>query len=235
MRLRANRVPRHKPYLASACRAYSEHDGAKRQFAPSRGDRTTWYPRIRAIGTATLQRPQPFRPIRSLVPLGSGTPREPWPLSATDAERTRQVTFHLVEFQFRSLWARNDHHIHWRLDGACVLPEEFPHQALHAIAHHSSANFATRGHTQPRRPSVLAAQDQHDKRASDTPLTLRLYPKKIFAASQAQRFGKRACLYPRCWLGCLGGMVTVRRFRPFARRRLRTARPPGVAIRARKP
>jgi hypothetical protein len=35
--------------------------------------------------------------------------------------------------------------------------------------------------------------------------------------------------------GCLGGSVTVSRFRPLARRRLSTWRPPGVLILARKP
>jgi len=35
--------------------------------------------------------------------------------------------------------------------------------------------------------------------------------------------------------GCFGGIVTDSLFRPFALRRLRTLRPPGVAIRARKP
>jgi hypothetical protein len=32
-----------------------------------------------------------------------------------------------------------------------------------------------------------------------------------------------------------GGTLTVNRFRPLARRRLSTFRPPGVSIRARKP
>jgi hypothetical protein len=35
--------------------------------------------------------------------------------------------------------------------------------------------------------------------------------------------------------GCLGGIEIASRVRPFARRRLSTLRPPGVAIRARKP
>jgi hypothetical protein len=35
--------------------------------------------------------------------------------------------------------------------------------------------------------------------------------------------------------GCLRGIVGVRRLRPLARRRFRTARPPGEAIRARNP
>jgi hypothetical protein len=35
--------------------------------------------------------------------------------------------------------------------------------------------------------------------------------------------------------GCLGGTETVRRLRPLARRRLITARPPGVAMRSRNP
>jgi hypothetical protein len=35
--------------------------------------------------------------------------------------------------------------------------------------------------------------------------------------------------------GCFGGMETVSRFLPLARRRLSTIRPPGVAIRARNP
>jgi hypothetical protein len=35
--------------------------------------------------------------------------------------------------------------------------------------------------------------------------------------------------------GCFGGIVIARRARPLARRRLSTLRPPGVAIRARKP
>src|SRR6185295_3534089 len=35
--------------------------------------------------------------------------------------------------------------------------------------------------------------------------------------------------------GCLGGIDAVSRLRPFARRRLSTLRPPGVAMRARNP
>ena len=35
--------------------------------------------------------------------------------------------------------------------------------------------------------------------------------------------------------GCFGGIDAVRRFRPFARRRFSTFRPPGVAMRARNP
>ncbi len=35
--------------------------------------------------------------------------------------------------------------------------------------------------------------------------------------------------------GCFGGMLTVNRLRPLARRRFSTCRPPGLAMRVRKP
>ncbi len=57
---------------------------------------------------------------------------------------------------------------------------------------------------------------------------------KIAASAKPMAFAE-ACVRRRDYPGCFGGIVTVRRWRPLARRRLSTLRPPGVAILARKP
>jgi hypothetical protein len=60
------------------------------------------------------------------------------------------------------------------------------------------------------------------------------YAKKIAAVAQAM-LGPEAGVICQVYPGCLGGIETVRRWRPLVRRRLSTRRPPGDAIRARNP
>ncbi len=186
------------------------------------------------MAKAVAQRDQCKLCARSLPRLAFSASRKRSPPSTAKAQGARQLTFHLFEFQLCSLRTGNDHYIRWGLDTFHVPPKKFPYQALHPVANNGSADLTTGSYTEPRRP-FLPPQDQHDKCPPHPPLAVCLDTKKVLASPQAQRFREPLCLYPRCWLGCLGGMVTVSRLRPLARRRLSTARPPGLAIRARKP
>jgi hypothetical protein len=65
------------------------------------------------------------------------------------------------------------------------------------------------------------------------PATLALESQELSPLAQPARGREALPAAPQ--RGCFGGIETVRRFRPFARRRLITARPPGVAMRSRNP
>jgi hypothetical protein len=67
------------------------------------------------------------------------------------------------------------------------------------------------------------------------PESVTLRGDKFGAAMKPVRRRESATSASRGYPGCFGGIDMASRARPFARLRLSTLRPPGVAIRARKP
>lgn len=109
---------------------------------------------------------------------------------------------------------------------------DFTDPSLQTVPNDGSTHLAAHGdpETGPARAS-LHEQDETVRSAFVTRTTER---QELPPAAYARRLWKALALMGG-HLGCFGGIETVSRFRPLARLRLKTLRPPGVAIRARKP
>src|SRR5262245_47122492 len=117
-----------------------------------------------------------------------------------------------------------------------IAAEELPHQATDAVARRCVTDFAAGGDTEARR-WMLSLAGYHDEVGNGVTPPLALQRQKLMPL--AQTVPRRKALRPvparQPQFGCFGGIETVSRLRPFARRRFRTSCPPGVLIRARKP
>lgn len=128
----------------------------------------------------------------------------------------------------------DDHDVDRWLDIGTTEAEYLAYHTLYSIPHNSVPNSLARGDAEPGYTSGGGILDHHQVlRMATAPQSLQAeeFPASSDAGCLGEVAGPRHCLYP----GCFGGIETVRRRRPLARRRLSTWRPPGVAIRARKP
>lgn len=129
----------------------------------------------------------------------------------------------------------DDQNVARRRELDAVAAEELPYQAANAIARRRATDLAAGGDAESRR-RVLSLAGDHDEVGDGLAPPLVLQGQKLVALAQAvlprKALRSVAC---RAQCGCLGGIETVNRLRPFARLRLRTCCPPGVLIRARKP
>jgi hypothetical protein len=123
-----------------------------------------------------------------------------------------------------------------------MCAEGLANPALHEVAHDGGAHAPAHGQPEPRRLPPLRTRsplgrDQEHEAARPTALTLARHARVVPPAPQAIRAPQTALPRPhfRHAVAYLEAMVTTRRFRPFARRRFRTARPFFVAMRARNP
>lgn len=96
------------------------------------------------------------------------------------------------------------------------------------------ADFARDGHTETRCRIAGHGRVNH-KMLSLPSQSSSLCTQKFGPAMEPVGRSELVLAKPGCYPGCFGGIEIASRMRPFARRRRRTLRPPGVAIRARKP
>jgi hypothetical protein len=134
----------------------------------------------------------------------------------------------------RRAWARDHKDVLCRNERMLMVSEEFTDQSFDPISHHGTAHFPAGGNANAR-AAAPPRFGNDDKVFSCSATTDLLKPNVLDAFASAPSSWQPLVKWPRTQRGCFGGMLTVSRFRPLARRRFSTCRPPGVAIRARKP
>ena len=133
--------------------------------------------------------------------------------------------------------ARDHHHRRSRRQlRPQLFPETFAHATLHPVAHDRDSDSARHRHAQPRalRLILKIPRIDHEMRSRKSH-AVSLEAQKLRAPMQPVGRGEAQLRAHSAQPGCLAGIEIARRARPFARRRLRILRPPGVAIRARNP
>lgn len=130
----------------------------------------------------------------------------------------------------------NDQHIERRRQLDAMAAEEFAHQTADTVARRRATDLAA-GRDAEARWRMLSVTDDHDevRKGLTPPLALQRQELVSLAQAEPRREALRPIRARRAQFGCLGGIETVNRLRPLARRRLMTACPPGVLIRARNP
>ncbi len=153
----------------------------------------------------------------------------------TNTQKRLQLGCHLRKGQRVGLRAWNDHDISVWYDTRSSHTEEFAQSSFHTISDHSLPEPTGHRNAQPG-PATAGWRADHDKMGAVPALTSTLQREKISAGQQTSGFGQpvrpTAGSQPRA---SFGGIVTVRRLRPLARRLLMTARPAAVLMRTRKP
>ena len=113
--------------------------------------------------------------------------------------------------------------------GRFLLLEQLPRPALGAVSHHGAADFSRRRNPQPgHRLAGDPGKDRHEAPIGARAGLVSLF--KINAPADVFRAAESSPLYQS-----YRSSETVRRLRPFARRRFSTCCPSLVAIRTRKP
>ena len=150
-----------------------------------------------------------------------------------EAEGACELVNDIGGTQARRAGTGNDQHVERRSQRRAMAAEEFAHQAADAVARRRVPNLAA-GCDAKARWRLLSVTDDHDEMRDGLTPPLALQRQELVSLAQAEL--RRKALRPiRAQFGCLGGIETVNRLRPLARRRLRTSCPPGVLIRARNP
>src|SRR5689334_5953608 len=127
---------------------------------------------------------------------------------------------------------RDHDHVVLEPRSARMAAERFSDPAFQEIAGHRAADLPTDGDPEPRH---AGRTPQHEHEVSHPSLfAAAAQGQELPAATNARRLREALAMAGR-HLGCFGGIETVSRLRPLARLRLRTFRPPGVAIRVRNP
>lgn len=149
-----------------------------------------------------------------------------------DAEGLPELSFRVRMCRLRRARFRDHDHVVWR-QSSPHRAEHFSHQALDAISFDGVPDAsADRDADAPERTRTRGAQ--YDEVLRVLAPARALYAQKVVTLPQPRAL-REARRRARCHPGCFGGTDAVSRFRPFARRRFSTCRPPGVAIRARNP
>ena len=152
---------------------------------------------------------------------------------ATLLESAGEVSCKGGEGSIEHFPARHNHDIQSRLHleswSDFVAPEQFPQQPLGAISNDCRSQFTARGDTQSRvRTRIGNDNDRHETRVKPGSFRIRAFKVWTSANALAGRQAKRRChRYP--------SSATVKRLRPFARRRLSTIWPFLVDIRTLNP
>jgi hypothetical protein len=211
MRRTASHAPTSAPCDRTASRAYSEQLGENRHAGGSVGRTTTWYTRISAA------QPRATAPGRSRA----------------EAERSRELCCRCGMADVSCAGFRDDDNVRrWRHAAPC-RSHHLANETLHPVADHGIADARADRNADPRR-AIPSCSSQHDEVVCVIAPGITLHTQVIHALAQPRAL-REARRPARRHPGCLGGTEAVRRLRPLARRRLRTFRPPGVAMRARNP
>jgi len=153
------------------------------------------------------------------------------------ARRHRQLIADSCRLERTRAAPRDHHHRRSRRQlRPQLLPETFAHATLHPVAHDRNPDSARHRHAQPRALRLILETPRIDhEMGSRKSHAVSLEAQKLGAPMQPVRRGEAQLRAHSAQPGCLAGIEIARRARPFARRRLRILRPPGVAIRARNP
>jgi hypothetical protein len=143
----------------------------------------------------------------------------------------RELLFYDTRGECPNPGLRNDHEIAAEAMTIGMPSKHLADPPLQAVSDHRASSLATHSDSEAGRP-VAIAYEKHEARGS--PLVTTAERQELPTATKPRRLGEALALSGR-HRGCFGGMETVSRLRPFARLRLRTLRPPGVAMRARNP
>ena len=147
-------------------------------------------------------------------------------------QRVRKLVGHFSECSVCSACPGDHEDILWRHDLVLTTAEELAHQPPHPVAGHRPADVPAGGNAEARDPIVTSLRDDH-KTGTRPAAADPLQAEKLGALADAMCL--RESLVVARLQGCFGGMLTVSRLRPLARRRFSTCRPAGVAMRARNP
>ena len=158
------------------------------------------------------------------------------PDAGVEAECACELVIDIGVPNARRTGPSDDENVAGRSEADMMAAEEFPYQTADAIARRCATDLAAGGDPEARR-WLLSLAGNHDEVRNGLPPSLALERQELVSLAQPvlRRKALRAAPARRSQFGCLGGIETVRRLRPLARRRFRTCFPPGVAIRARKP
>lgn len=126
----------------------------------------------------------------------------------------------------------DQHRLRWVNPGTDPS-EDFADQPLDPIAYNRTPDPFAHCNAQAR-PTSRRRLGDHHKQGPRPSSWGALKPQELPALPDPRR-ARQARAAALRYRGCFGGIVTVSRLRPLARRRFSTCRPPGVAMRARKP
>jgi hypothetical protein len=112
-----------------------------------------------------------------------------------------------------------------------MTTKHLPRQSFRPIPRDSRAETFRGSHAEPRHLATIRDQEDGDESTVNPPARVI----RVFELTPMPNPSRARKLLPQ-WRRCLyRSSATVSRFRPFARRRLRTIRPFFVAIRTKKP
>lgn len=147
-------------------------------------------------------------------------------------QQRRKSTAQLGEVELGRRPPRDHEDVPGTLEVRARGAEPLADTPLQPISGHSTTHASARRDSEPRRTGSLSSRDQDHEGARQRPPTLLRHMLVLTRPEQPLRPPKAT---GRPGHGYLEGIETAIRLRPFARRRLRTLRPPGVLIRFRKP
>jgi len=150
-----------------------------------------------------------------------------------ESERLGELACCLTIGELSRASLRDHYQVAWRQICSSVA-KYLSQDSLDAIALHRVPHASAHGDAQPW-PLHLTAPANEDEVRRMTAHSIPLDGQELSPATEPQRLVKAPWAGHGDHPGCFGGMLTVSRLRPLARRRFSTWRPPGVAIRARKP
>jgi hypothetical protein len=200
-----------------------EHDGAKRHDGPSQGETIARYASISTRARARTTRAPRLvarRRVDSILDI--------------DFQDTSELPpdLRIAEGGGRRTGDHQD--IAWRHNAVLIASEKLAHQAFDPVTHYSASHPPACGDSEPG-DGAAALFRNDDKACSGAPATFLLDADELRPFADAFRFRQPLVAAFGRQRGCFGGVVTVSRLRPLARRRFNTWRPPGLLMRARNP
>jgi hypothetical protein len=212
---------------------YWEQEGSYRQDPANSGENSNWYPRTAA---SSVRAASPERSgIAGIRPNGrESSPASSW-WPAGSSQRVAELGFKRAEVGIEHVPTRDDHDIQAR--GNVGVPEQLADQALGPVTDHRSTDLPGGGNSETAVAQRIAERHhRHEPRADPGAMLvdlqeLRATPnprggrKRVRSGLSVLHEGPRDSAYEE----------TLRRLRPFARRRFNTRRPPLLAIRTRNP
>lgn len=154
-------------------------------------------------------------------------------LGLFDTERSGELSCCLCMACLRRSWLCDDHDVERRVDLTPAVAHDLSDGAFYVISNDGAAD-ARADRDADAAPCLPAQRLQNDEVFRVLPRPTSLYAKE-FPPLPEPRELREGPAPVSSHPGCFGGIETVSRLRPFARRRFSTLRPAGVAMRARNP
>jgi len=138
-----------------------------------------------------------------------------------DFERRTQFPIDLGEVSFPRPSSGDHHDVTRWLYPIMVCAEELAHHSFNPIPHDGATHSAAGGDTEARDAAAAGRSNDHESYPCPAPPCL-LDLEVLAAFADALHLGERLFPERSRQPGCFAGMLTVRRFRPLARRRFNT-------------